>query len=159
MEWQLHVAYLAIGHLPGGDPVLAERLMRVIRSTRQICGGAYARWQDLLDHNDTPGLLAFAASPDALTFGSGLINDLARNLEGRQEYAACRAFLRAAVERHLQPPRVADIHPHGLDVEHVGARVVGMIARAGNGAAGVGNCCKRHRSVSISRAEWTGVPI
>jgi tetratricopeptide (TPR) repeat protein/tRNA A-37 threonylcarbamoyl transferase component Bud32 len=108
IEWHLHVAYLARGKDPGGDPVVADRLMQVIRSARQMCGGAYARWQDLLDREDVPGLLTFAASPEALTFRSGLINDLARNLSNQNQHEASRAFLRAAVERY----------PHDIWLHH-----------------------------------------
>src|SRR5262249_54056268 len=49
---------------PADAPVIPDRLERVIRSARQLSGGAYARWQGLLDRRDVPGLVAFAASPD-----------------------------------------------------------------------------------------------
>jgi tetratricopeptide (TPR) repeat protein len=85
-----------------GSPVTAERLDRVVRSARRRCGGAYARWQDLLDHNDVPGLVAFAASPDGLGFRSGLVAALGWDLFRAKEYRACQAYLRAAVDRYAQ---------------------------------------------------------
>jgi tetratricopeptide (TPR) repeat protein/tRNA A-37 threonylcarbamoyl transferase component Bud32 len=108
LEWQLHVAYVAKGHNPGGDAHVADRLLEVIRSARQMSGGAYARWQEVVDRDDVPGLLAFAASPDALTFRSGLINQVARDLSDRNQPAASRTFLRAAV----------DHYPHDIWLHH-----------------------------------------
>jgi tetratricopeptide (TPR) repeat protein len=81
------------------ETLQSDRLGRVIRSTRQRCGGAYARWQDLLDRNDVPGLVAFAASPEAFSFQSTLFNNLGRDLVQANEFAACRTYLRAAVDR------------------------------------------------------------
>jgi hypothetical protein len=70
------------GHsdLPADVAVLANRLGPVIRSARQLSGGAYARWQDLLDRGDVPGLLAFAASPDGLRFRPSLVLAVNRDL-------------------------------------------------------------------------------
>jgi tetratricopeptide (TPR) repeat protein len=82
-----------------GAPEIHDRLGRVVRSVRHLCGGAYARWQDLLDRNDIPGLVAFAASPDALSFQSSVVIALGRDLRQVNEFAACQAYLRAAVER------------------------------------------------------------
>jgi tetratricopeptide (TPR) repeat protein len=66
---------------------------------RQKSGGAYARWQELLDRKDVPRLVAFSASPEVLSFSSHLINGLARNLRDVKQFAACRTLLRAAAER------------------------------------------------------------
>jgi tetratricopeptide (TPR) repeat protein len=88
--------------VPAGSPVAAERLDRVVRSARRRCGGAYAHWQDLLDRDDVPGLAAFAASPDALGFRSGLVAALGWDLFRAREYRACQAYLRAAVDRYPQ---------------------------------------------------------
>jgi tetratricopeptide (TPR) repeat protein len=85
---------------PAANAVVTERLGRAIRSARQLCGGAYARWQDLLDRNDVPGLVAFAASPEALAFRSALVGALGRDLREASQYQACRTFLRAAVNRY-----------------------------------------------------------
>jgi serine/threonine protein kinase len=85
---------------PDANAVVVERLGRAIRSARQVCGEAYARWQDLLDRNDVPGLLAFAASPEALTFRSTLVAALAEDLRQAGQYPAARTFLRAAVDRY-----------------------------------------------------------
>jgi serine/threonine protein kinase/tetratricopeptide (TPR) repeat protein len=87
-------------NFPDANAVVVERLGRAIRSARQLCGGAYARWQDLLDRNDVPGLVAFAASPEALTFRSTLVAALAEDLRQASQYPAARTFLRAAVDRY-----------------------------------------------------------
>ncbi|MCI0458341.1 MAG: tetratricopeptide repeat protein, partial [Gemmataceae bacterium] len=109
LEWQYHAADLSaarpasppdIRDLPAIDPIVKDRLGKVIRSARQLCGGAYARWQDLLDRNDVPGLVAFAASPDGLSFQSILLAALGRDLLSAEQYPACRTFLRAAVDRY-----------------------------------------------------------
>ena len=89
LEWYSHAAYLSDlqksrpnfdpGHPEAGQQA-RDRIWQVIRSARMLSGGAYARWQELLDRKDVPGLVAFAGTPEALTFRSQLINDLARNL-------------------------------------------------------------------------------
>jgi serine/threonine protein kinase/tetratricopeptide (TPR) repeat protein len=108
-DWHDSAAYLAKLHQqypdrvpdsPDANAVVDEHLVRVIRSARQLCGGAYARWQDLLDRNDVPGLVAFAASPDALTFRSTLVAALGDDLRQAAQYPASRTFLRAAVDRY-----------------------------------------------------------
>jgi tetratricopeptide (TPR) repeat protein len=86
--------------IPADAPVIADRLGRVIRSARQLSGGAYARWQDLLDREDIPGLVAFAGSPDALSFRSTLVGAMGRDLLRAKEHRACQAYLRAAVDRY-----------------------------------------------------------
>src|SRR5262249_47562827 len=85
--------------LPADAPVIRDRLGNVVRSARQHCGGAYARWQDLLDRNDIPGLVAFPPSPDALSFQSSVVIALGQDLVRVEESATSRAYLRAAVER------------------------------------------------------------
>ena len=74
--------------------------MQVTRLIRQKSGGAYARWQELLDAHDVPGLVAFAASPDVLSLGPRIINAVFRDLRDVREFAACRTLLRAAAERY-----------------------------------------------------------
>ena len=103
--------------LPADAPVVADRLGRVIRSARQHSGGAYARWQDLLDRGDVPGLVAFAASPDGLAFRSTLVGAMGRDLLQAEEHPACRAYLRAAVDRY----------PHDAWLHHDLARACGMM--------------------------------
>jgi serine/threonine-protein kinase len=76
-----------------------ERLGQVVRLVRQKSGGAYARWQQLLDAKDVPGLVAFAASPDALNFGPRVSASLFSDLRKVKQFAACRTLLRAAAER------------------------------------------------------------
>jgi serine/threonine protein kinase len=89
--WQIHVK----------DPAAKDRLGRVIRLTRLKCGGAYARWQDLLDRNDMKGLAAFAGSLEMLQLGPDLVNALARDLVTKaQDYEASRTLLRAAADRY-----------------------------------------------------------
>jgi len=109
LEWHVHAAYLSetrqkypdmVPDSPAADPIVKDRLAQVIRTARHLCGGAYALWQDLLDRNDVPGLLAFAASPDGLSFRSTLANALGRDLREAKQYSACRTFLRAAVDRY-----------------------------------------------------------
>ena len=90
LRWQYH----------SPDPDTKQRLGQVIRATRRVCGGAYARWQDLLDRNDVPGLVAFGASPDALALNSKLVSALGRDLSGYNQPDAGRTLLRAAVDRY-----------------------------------------------------------
>src|SRR5262249_48815015 len=92
---------------PATDGAVEGRLGEIIRSVRRLSGGGYARWQDLLDRGDVPGLVAFAESPDALEFRSGLVAALGRALERAGQHPAMRALLRAAVERY---PREAWLH-------------------------------------------------
>lgn len=116
LEWQGHAAAVAdarqkdpgrVPETPAADRAVADRLGQVVRSVRQHCGGRYARWQDLLDRGDIPGLVAFAESPDALEFRSGLVAALGRDLQGVGQYSAMRALLRTAIERY---PRDAWLH-------------------------------------------------
>jgi serine/threonine protein kinase len=79
----------------GGD-----RLGQVSRLVRQKIGGVYARWQKLYDARDVPGMVAFAASPDGLSFGRRNIGAVWRELRDAKQYAACRTFLRACTERY-----------------------------------------------------------
>lgn|SRR5579883_1726171 len=79
----------------GGD-----RLGQVTRLARQKIGGVYARWQQLHDAGDVRGIVAFAASPDGLSFGRRNIGVVWRALRDAKQFAACRTFLRAAVERY-----------------------------------------------------------
>jgi tetratricopeptide (TPR) repeat protein len=76
-----------------------ERLEQVTRLVRQRSGGAYARWQELLDAKDVPGLVAFAASPDGLSM-RWLVNGVFRDLRDAKQFAACRAYYQAAAERY-----------------------------------------------------------
>jgi tetratricopeptide (TPR) repeat protein len=92
---------------PAADRAVADRLGQVVRSVRRLCGGRYARWQDLLDRGDISGLVAFAESPGALEFRSGLLAALGRDLQRVGQYPAMRSLLRAAVERY---PREAWLH-------------------------------------------------
>jgi tetratricopeptide (TPR) repeat protein len=82
-------------HWHGGG----DRVGQVTRLARQKSGGAYARWQKLLDARDVPGLVAFATSPEGLSFGSRIIVSLARDLRDAKQFAACRTLLRAGAER------------------------------------------------------------
>jgi len=86
----------------------AQLLEQVIRTSRQRCGGTYARWQELLDRKDSVGLAAFANSPEGLSFRSMLVAALGRDLKQAKQFDACRAFLRAAVDRY----------PHDVFLHH-----------------------------------------
>ena len=79
-----------------------EHLAQITHLIRQKSGGAYACWQELLDAHDVPGLVAFAASPECLSFGPRIINAVFRDLRDARQFAACRTLLRAAVERYPQ---------------------------------------------------------
>jgi hypothetical protein len=92
--------------------VVVDRLAPVIRSVRQLSGGAYARWQDLLDRDDVPGLLAFAASPDGLRFRPSLVLAVSRDLIKAQQFSACQSYLRAGVDRYPQDPMVHVVLAH-----------------------------------------------
>jgi tetratricopeptide (TPR) repeat protein len=72
----------------------------VIRSSRMLRGGKYARWQDLLDRKDVTGLVAFSGTAEALTFRSGLINALSRDLSRAEQFDAWLALLRVASDRY-----------------------------------------------------------
>jgi serine/threonine-protein kinase len=105
-----------------------DRLGEIARLVRQKSGGAYARWQALLDAKDVPGLVAFAASPDGLSFGPRVSLCLFLDLRDAKQFAACRALLRAIAERYphnewvhcdlagicldMQPPQYAEAIRH-----------------------------------------------
>jgi len=107
LEWH-EQSRLAQPARPDG-PAVRDRVGRAIRAARQLCGGTYARWQTLLDGNDVPGLVAFAASPDGLSFRAPLVGALARDLDRAKQSSAGRAFLRSAVERF---PADVWLHSH-----------------------------------------------
>jgi tetratricopeptide (TPR) repeat protein len=77
-----------------------NRLGQIVRLVRQKSGGAYARWQELLDAGDVPGLVAFAASPDVLSFGRRARGSLFLDLRDAKQFAACRTLQRATAERY-----------------------------------------------------------
>jgi tetratricopeptide (TPR) repeat protein len=77
-----------------------DRLGQVTRLARQKLGGAHARWQQLHDARDVPGMVAFAASPDVLSLGRRFIGSVFLDLRDAKEFAACRTLLRAAAERY-----------------------------------------------------------
>jgi tetratricopeptide (TPR) repeat protein len=117
LVWHLHAEYMSemrqkhpdlVPESAITDPLHHQRLMQVIRAARRRCGGEYARWQDLLDRKDVPGLVAFASSPQALIFRAPLVNDLGRELKRAKQYSACRNFFRAAADRY----------PHGVWLQH-----------------------------------------
>jgi eukaryotic-like serine/threonine-protein kinase len=102
-EWHSHAGTLSATRVSGlrvSPAVARDRLARVIRSARQLSGGAYAKWQDLRDRDDVPGLVAFATSPESLNFRPTLLGALGADLLRAKQHAACQTFLRAAVDRH-----------------------------------------------------------
>ncbi len=108
--------------------VHGDRLEQVIRLARRKSGGDYARWQELLDARDVPGLVAFATSPEGLSFGSKISGSLFQSLRDARQFAVCRTLLRAAAERFpheewfhfelaglcldMQPPEYAEALRH-----------------------------------------------
>jgi tetratricopeptide (TPR) repeat protein len=117
LEWYSHAARLSNVQksrpsfdpgCPEAGPQARDRIWQAVRSALALSGGAYARWQDLLDRKDVPVLVAFAGTPEALTFRSQLINALGRDLQIARRYDACRALLRAAVARY----------PHDIWLHH-----------------------------------------
>ena len=82
-----------------------NRIGQVIaRMTRRLSGGAYDRWQSLLDSKDSTRLVAFAASPDGLAFYPSLVGALGRDLSAALQFPACLTYLRAATERYPHDP-------------------------------------------------------
>lgn len=76
------------------------KLSDVVRSVRQQLGGPYARWQELLERKDVPGLVAFAGTPEAVSFRAGVINALGRDLAIAGQHKAWRDLLRAGARRY-----------------------------------------------------------
>jgi serine/threonine protein kinase/tetratricopeptide (TPR) repeat protein len=97
LEWRSHVA----------DDETKRRLSQVVGGARRRAGGAYARWQVLVDLKDVPGLVAFATSPDALALPASLAGALGRDLYDARQLKAARTYLRAATERS---PHDAHLH-------------------------------------------------
>jgi serine/threonine protein kinase/tetratricopeptide (TPR) repeat protein len=87
-------------HFHTADRATKTRFGNIVRAARKRCGGSYWRWQELLDTRDVNGLVKFAASPEALTFRSGLVGALVRDLRDAKQEVACREFLRRAAERY-----------------------------------------------------------
>ena len=93
LEWRLH-----------GDAATKKRLWLVIGAARRNSGGAYARWQDLLDRKDVAGLVAFAASPDGLALPERLVGALGRDLSAARRLPAKLTYLRSAADRYPHDP-------------------------------------------------------
>ena len=72
----------------------------MVGAARRLSGGAYARWQDLLDRKDVTGLVAFAMSPDGLALPASLVGALGRDLTATGQFPACLKYLRAATDRY-----------------------------------------------------------
>ena len=89
LEWQLH-----------GDAATKRLLGQVVGAARRRAGGAYARWQDLLDRKDVAGLVAFSISPDGLNLPERLVGALGRDLSDARQLRACLAYLRAGTDRY-----------------------------------------------------------
>ena len=77
---------------------------RLTRATRLHIGGPHARWQELLERRDTPGLVAFSREPEVLTLGVWLLTRLSTDLVIAGEGGAARDLLRAAVDRYPHDP-------------------------------------------------------
>jgi tetratricopeptide (TPR) repeat protein len=86
------------------DAGTKDRLAQVVGAARRTAGGAYARWQELLDRNDVAGLVAFAMSPDGLGLPASLASILGRDLDDARQLPTARTYLRAAIDRYPQDP-------------------------------------------------------
>ena len=124
LEWYCHAAYLSDlkksrpnfdPGCPEAGPIAAARIWQAVRSAREKAGGAYARWQGLLDRKDIPGLVAFAGMPEAL-----FIPVAARQRSGARppkRARVCRMSQapqsrgRSLPARHLAPSRPGDGGP------------------------------------------------
>lgn len=78
----------------GGD-----RLARIVRLARLKSGGAYARWQELLDSNDVSGLVRFAQSLEEFQLGAKIMQSVYLNLRAANQLTACKTLLRLGTER------------------------------------------------------------
>jgi tetratricopeptide (TPR) repeat protein len=72
----------------------------VLQVSRRRAGGVLTVWQNLRDRNDVPGLVAFAASADALDLGPEQICQLGQDLATAKQHAPRLALLRRSVERY-----------------------------------------------------------
>jgi tetratricopeptide (TPR) repeat protein/tRNA A-37 threonylcarbamoyl transferase component Bud32 len=104
-------ALLELGyHLEAGNAISLWRspekdhVARVAGATRLHLGGAYARWQVLLDRHDVAGLVALSRTPEVLSFGPWIVSRLSTNIRDAGQPQAARELLRAAVARYPQYP-------------------------------------------------------
>jgi serine/threonine protein kinase/tetratricopeptide (TPR) repeat protein len=101
MEWRhLKMLVSKSGAKFEGDRADEARLREVVLSTRLLCGGIHARWQELTDRANVQGLLDFANSPEALSLRPPLARALGRDLWWRGWRGPAHTYLRAAVERY-----------------------------------------------------------
>ena len=84
--------------------VEAGAIDRLTRATRLHIGGPHARWQELLERRDTPGLVALSRAPEVLPLGGWLLMRLSTDLVSAGEGGAARDLLRAAVDRYPHEP-------------------------------------------------------
>jgi tetratricopeptide (TPR) repeat protein len=94
------LGFLAYRRYATGDPVERERLNAVLRTACHSAGGLLVRWQDVSDRNDVPALLKLAASPEVMTLGIEILDDLHRQLEGSGRVREYLEFLRRACDRY-----------------------------------------------------------
>src|SRR5262249_23170478 len=81
-----------------------DYVARVAGATRLHLGGAYARWQELLERNDVAGLVALSRTPEVLSFGPWVVSRLGSTIRDAGQLQAARELLRAAVARYPQYP-------------------------------------------------------
>jgi tetratricopeptide (TPR) repeat protein/tRNA A-37 threonylcarbamoyl transferase component Bud32 len=81
-----------------------DHAARVARATRLHLGGAYARWQELLDRHDVTGLVALSRTPEVLSFGPWVVSRLGTNIRDAGQPQAARELFRAAIARYPQYP-------------------------------------------------------
>jgi eukaryotic-like serine/threonine-protein kinase len=72
----------------------------VLRMSRHKAGGSLDTWQSIRDRKDKTGLLAFAASPEALELGPEQICQLGHDLDAAKASGARLVLLRRCVERY-----------------------------------------------------------
>jgi tetratricopeptide (TPR) repeat protein len=94
------LGFLAYRRYATGDPEERRQLNAVLRTACHSAGGLLARWQDVSDRNDVPALLELAASPEVMTLGVEILDDLHRQLEGTGRVREYLEFLRRACERY-----------------------------------------------------------
>jgi tetratricopeptide (TPR) repeat protein len=94
------LGYLAYRRYNTEDLEERRRLDAVLRTACHSAGGLLARWQAISDNNDVTALLELAASPEVMTLGIEILDDLHRQLDRTGQVWAYREFLRRACDRY-----------------------------------------------------------
>ena len=107
------VGLLSAWHYRSKDDAERTRLADVMRAANRAAGGVSARWQDLADRGDVPGLVALAASPEVLSLAPELIGSVGTRLGAAGEHRARLDLLRRACARY---PNHANLHANLVTV-------------------------------------------